>query len=150
MTWQTFAFLIVAGVAFGYSGYRFSILYRIMKNHQGRATERLNDLGARIQTALVNVLGQKAVLRKKSAGIMHATIFWGFLIITVGTLEQFVEHALQRSQLRIHRAYRLQRRSCSLRISSLSPCCLRSATPATAASSSAPWAWAGRATPTSF
>jgi Fe-S oxidoreductase len=30
------------------------------------------------------------VLRKKSAGIMHATIFWGFLIITIGTLEQFV------------------------------------------------------------
>ena len=30
------------------------------------------------------------MLKKKSAGIMHATIFWGFLIITIGTLEQFV------------------------------------------------------------
>jgi Fe-S oxidoreductase len=89
MTWQTFAFLIVAGIAFGCSGYRFSILYRIMRNHRGKAPNRLAELPARIQTAIVNVLGQKAVLKKKSAGIMHATIFWGFLIITLGTLEQF-------------------------------------------------------------
>ena len=41
-------------------------------------------------TALVNVLGQRKVLRKPSAGIMHATIFWGFLIITIGTAEQFL------------------------------------------------------------
>jgi Fe-S oxidoreductase len=90
MTWQTFAFLLASAIAFGYSGYRFSILYRMMKNHQGKDGDRLSDLPARIQTALVNVLGQRAVLRKKSAGIMHATIFWGFLVITVGTIEQFV------------------------------------------------------------
>jgi Fe-S oxidoreductase len=89
MTWQTIAFLAVAGVAFSYSAYRFSILLRMMKAHQGKAT-RLNDIPARIQTTIANVLGQKAVLKKKSAGIMHATIFWGFIIITVGTLEQFV------------------------------------------------------------
>jgi Fe-S oxidoreductase len=89
MTWQTFAFLIVAGLALSYSGYRFSILYRLMKNHRGQAPDRLSDLAGRIETAIVNVLGQKAVLKKKSAGIMHATIFWGFLIITIGTLEQF-------------------------------------------------------------
>jgi Fe-S oxidoreductase len=89
MTWQTFAFLIAAGIAFGYSGYRFSILFKMMKAHQGKSN-RLDDIPARVQTTIANVLGQKAVLRKKSAGIMHATIFWGFIIITLGTLEQFV------------------------------------------------------------
>jgi hypothetical protein len=89
MTWQTFAFLIVAGSAFGYSGYRFSILLKMMKNHQGKAPE-FGQLYDRIVTTIINVLGQKAVLKKKSAGIMHATIFWGFLIISIGTLEQFV------------------------------------------------------------
>lgn len=88
MTWQTFAFLFVAGATFGYSGYRFHILYRLMKAHSGKYPVDLN-LSARIATGLANVLGQRAVLRKPSAGIMHATIFWGFLIITLGTLEQF-------------------------------------------------------------
>ncbi|MFZ9595371.1 MAG: (Fe-S)-binding protein [Bdellovibrionia bacterium] len=88
MTWQTFAFLIVAGSAFGYSGYRFHRLYQMMKNHQGKAPA-VGQISERILTTLANVLGQKAVLRKKSAGIMHATIFWGFLIISIGTLEQF-------------------------------------------------------------
>lgn len=89
MTWQTFAFLIVAGIAFGYSGYRFSILYKLIKAHQGKAF-RLDDIGQRIQVTLENVLGQKAVLQKNPIGIAHTLIFWGFLIITLGTLEQFI------------------------------------------------------------
>ena len=36
MTWQTFVFLIVAAGAFGYSGYRFSILYKMMKALNGK------------------------------------------------------------------------------------------------------------------
>ena len=88
MTWQTILFLIVAGLAFGYSGYRFLILYKMMKNHQGK-TSRGDHLAERTLSIFTHVLGQKAVLQKKSAGIMHATIFWGFLVITIGTLEQF-------------------------------------------------------------
>ncbi len=88
MTWQTYLFLVVAAATFSYSGYRFSILYRMMKNHQGKA-DRLDHIPQRIMTTIANVLGQRAVLQKKSAGIMHATIFWGFMVITLGTLEQF-------------------------------------------------------------
>ena len=88
MTWQTFAFLIVACTAACLSGLRFTQLLKMMKMHQGKV-ERLDHLQARISTLIINVLGQKAVLRKKYAGIMHATIFWGFLVITTGTLEQF-------------------------------------------------------------
>jgi Fe-S oxidoreductase len=88
MTLQSIAFILVAAAAFGYSGYRFSILYKLMKAHQGKSS-RLNDIPARITTTIANVLGQKAVLKKKNAGIMHATIFWGFLIISIGTTEQF-------------------------------------------------------------
>src|SRR5690242_9602291 len=89
MTWQTFAFILVAGSAFGYSGYRFSLLFRMMKAHRGRGPS-LKHVPARIATAIVNVLGQRAVLRKNPIGIAHTTIFWGFIIITLGTLEQFV------------------------------------------------------------
>src|SRR4051812_22253156 len=88
MTWQTFLFIPVALFAFGFSGYKLSILIRLLKGHQGKSY-RLNDIPARIMTAIVNVFGQKATMKKKSIGIAHATIFWGFIIITVGTLEQF-------------------------------------------------------------
>lgn len=89
MTWQTFLFIFVATAAFTYSGYRFSILIKLMKQHQGKGP-KYGDIMDRVLTTITNVLGQKAVLRKPAAGIMHATIFWGFLVITTGTLEQFV------------------------------------------------------------
>ena len=88
MTWQTFLFIIVAGSAFGYSGYRLKLLFQIVKAHQGRAM-RVDRIPERIKSVLINVLGQKATLRKRTIGIIHTTIFWGFLIITLGTLEQF-------------------------------------------------------------
>ncbi len=87
LTWQTFLFLPIAFSAFGLSSYRFYLLYKMMMSHRGKGPT-LNQIKARIWTTFVNVLGQKAVLQKRGAGIMHAIIFWGFIIITVGTLEQ--------------------------------------------------------------
>jgi Fe-S oxidoreductase len=90
MTWQTPVFLIVAATAFGISGYKLSQLIKMMKAHQGKATDRLDNMPARIFAVIKNVLGQNAVLRKRIIGTAHATIFWGFIIITIGTLEQFI------------------------------------------------------------
>jgi Fe-S oxidoreductase len=89
MTWQTFAFLIVAGTAFTLSGRRFATLYRLMKAQTGKAPE-VKDIGKRVQTAIVNVLGQKAVLKDTWIGVAHTAIFWGFLVISLGTVEQFL------------------------------------------------------------
>lgn len=89
MTWQTFLFLIVAGVAFGYSGKKFLTLWKLLKAQQGQGP-KLDRLPERIKETLSNVLGQKAVMQKQPIGIAHATIFWGFLIITIGTIEQFL------------------------------------------------------------
>jgi Fe-S oxidoreductase len=89
MTWQTLAFLIVGGSAFYLSGKKFAVLYRVMKSQKGKAP-KFGDFGDRIKTALVNVLGQKAVLQNPGIGIAHTLIFWGFIIISFGTLEQFL------------------------------------------------------------
>lgn len=94
MTWQTFAFLIAAGAAFSYSGYRIFLLIKLMKAHQGKAA-RLDDIPQRVGAFITNVLGQKAVLQKKYIGILHTTIFWGFIVISFGTLEQFVSTLYQ-------------------------------------------------------
>ena len=89
MTWQTIAFLIVAGSAFYISGKRFAILFKLMKAQTGKAPE-IKDFGRRIQTTIVNVLGQKAVLQDRYIGMIHTAIFWGFIIISFGTVEQFL------------------------------------------------------------
>ena len=88
MTWQTLAFLIIGGGAFFISGRRFHVLYQMMKAQKGKSP-KFSDLGARIKNTLVYVLGQKAVLQKPFIGIAHTAVFWGFIIITIGTLEQF-------------------------------------------------------------
>jgi len=91
MTWQTFVFIIVAGAAFSYSGYRFSLLFKMAKNHKGKTwSPRLNNIPSRIGSVIENVLFQRSVFRNRYSGMLHSMIFWGFLIITIGTLEQFV------------------------------------------------------------
>ena len=89
MTWQTLAFLIVGGGAFYISGKRFHVLYQIMKAQKG-SSPKFGEYCSRIQTAIVNVLGQRAVLQNPGIGIAHTAIFWGFLIISIGTVEQFL------------------------------------------------------------
>jgi Fe-S oxidoreductase/nitrate reductase gamma subunit len=45
---------------------------------------------ARIGSVIVNVLGQARLLQNDFwPGLMHATIFWGFCILTLGTIEFF-------------------------------------------------------------
>jgi Fe-S oxidoreductase len=89
MTWQTLAFLIVGGGAFFISGKRFYALYQMLKAQKGKAP-KFGDFAERIKIALVYVLGQKAVLQKPFVGIAHTAIFWGFIIISIGTVEQFL------------------------------------------------------------
>lgn len=88
MTMEALVFLLVAGAAFGYSGYRFSLLFKMMKQLKGK-TPTFGNISERINIVLVFILGQKAVLKDRWIGIAHTGIFWGFLVITLGTLEQF-------------------------------------------------------------
>jgi hypothetical protein len=92
VTTSSFVFLAVFLAANAYFAYRVSVLYRLAKATTGPAWggNRLDRIPERISTFIANVIGQKAVLRKKSAGIMHAAIFWGFIIITLETTENFI------------------------------------------------------------
>jgi Fe-S oxidoreductase len=76
-------FLGAVGV-FVYVAYR---LYKILM--LGVAEDRFDRVGERIKGVLVFVFGQRRVVREPS-GWGHFTIFWGFLLITVGTVEGFV------------------------------------------------------------
>lgn len=88
MSFESILFLLIATSAFTYSFYRFRILTQLMKNQQGVARP-IDQIPKRLKETLIYVFGQKAVLQKKWIGTIHTIIFWGFLIITLGTLEQF-------------------------------------------------------------
>src|SRR3972149_4332269 len=66
---------------------RASFLVRLMM--LGKPSVRWDQIGRRLKGVLVHVLGQGRLLTEFRAGLMHATIFWGFLILTVGTIEFF-------------------------------------------------------------
>ena len=84
--WLFFYALIV--IALALLVHRVTYLLRIML--KGKAAARWDHVPARLRAVLVFVLGQLRLLRGDFwPGLMHATIFWGFLILTLGTLEFF-------------------------------------------------------------
>lgn len=56
----------------------------------GAKEDRFDQIPERLKGVLVFVFGQKRVVREP-AGWGHFIIFWGFLLITVGTVEGFVK-----------------------------------------------------------
>ncbi|MBI4301755.1 MAG: (Fe-S)-binding protein [Chloroflexi bacterium] len=77
--------LIAAVAFFFYQVYRRYRLLRLGKNEN-----RFDRPGERIKGVLVYFLAQWRVLIGRAyAGPMHAIIFWGFLVISLGTLDTF-------------------------------------------------------------
>src|SRR5216684_3330293 len=84
--WLPFYALIV--VALALFTWRMAYLVRLMRI--GKPAARWDKVPARLLNVVVNVLGQGRLLRGDFwPGLMHATIFWGFVILTLGTLEFF-------------------------------------------------------------
>ncbi len=81
-------FLISIG-AFGYTAYRIiSVLLAAKK------IDRFDKIGERFTTTLLVAFGQSKILRKPVAGILHALVWWGFIVITLGTLEIVIDGLL--------------------------------------------------------
>jgi Fe-S oxidoreductase len=80
-----YALIAVALVLFAQ---RVSFLVRLMLT--GKPTSRWDQVPARVEKVIVFVLGQARLIGGDfRAGLMHATIFWGFIILTLGTIEFF-------------------------------------------------------------
>jgi Fe-S oxidoreductase len=70
------AALAVAGTLFAR---RARFLVRLVR--KGKPLERTDDVAGRVRNEAVIVLGQKKLLQRLVPGVMHALIFWGFLIL---------------------------------------------------------------------
>ncbi|MGH2704431.1 MAG: (Fe-S)-binding protein [Actinomycetota bacterium] len=57
----------------------------------GRPERRTDNLGARVARELRVVLGQQKLLQWPAPGLMHALIFWGFVVLLTTIVEGFGE-----------------------------------------------------------
>ncbi len=69
----------------------FSLSRKIQLVAAGRGGVVLEDWPARVRGLLVWAIGQKRMFSEPVAGIMHALIFWGFLVFGVRSLSLVVE-----------------------------------------------------------
>jgi len=84
-TW--FALLTIAAVA----AVVWSLSRKLALILAGRRDVPLADWGERVRGVLVFFLGQRRMFLEPLAGVMHALIFWGFLVFSVRSVSMVVE-----------------------------------------------------------
>jgi Fe-S oxidoreductase/nitrate reductase gamma subunit len=93
--WMQWTFYAVAGItslAFLYGFYR-----RYKKYRRGRAVNRLNNIGERIRRALVAIAQNRTIFHRDTyAGLSHFLIFWGFVVLFIGTVLVAIDHDILR------------------------------------------------------
>ncbi|MBI2981473.1 MAG: (Fe-S)-binding protein, partial [Deltaproteobacteria bacterium] len=79
---------ILLFLALGFFGYTLSRWWTVLRSAQ--PDPRFNDYKQRFKNLLVIAFGQSRMLRRDfKAGLMHAVIFWGFLVISLRTILLF-------------------------------------------------------------
>ena len=91
--WGNMVYVLMA-IAMGilvWAFYRRALLWRT-----GRPDNRLDHLNRRITSFLrkmvVEVLGQRRILREPFPGVMHLIVFWAFLSFLAATIADFIHH----------------------------------------------------------
>jgi hypothetical protein len=64
----------------------YGFFRRIRVYRLGKPLQRLDHLSARIGRLVKRGLGQLRVMQVKAPGISHALLFWGMLLLFIGTL----------------------------------------------------------------
>ena len=73
------ALALVVAVAAGLFLRRAHLLYRLVR--LGKPAGRGGDIGRRVQAEATIVLGQRKLLQRLVPGVVHAFIFWGFVVL---------------------------------------------------------------------
>jgi Fe-S oxidoreductase len=83
-------------IAVGLAGRRALLLFRLVR--LGRPVDRREDLPRRLLREGTEVLGQRKLFQRALPGLMHALIFWGFLVLLTTIVEvvgQIVDPAFE-------------------------------------------------------
>ena len=89
MTTGNIIFIVVLLLSFGLFGYSVNRLLVLLK--LGKPENRFDRIGARLRKVLVVAFGQSKILREPFAGLIHASIFWGFVILLTAVVEAIGE-----------------------------------------------------------
>jgi Fe-S oxidoreductase len=73
------ALAVVLSVAAGLFGRRAHLLYRIVR--LGKPAGRTGEVARRARAEATIVLGQRKLLQRLGPGLVHAFIFWGFVVL---------------------------------------------------------------------
>jgi len=76
---QAIALAVTLAIAIALFGRRAWTLYRLLR--MGKPVARFDDIPARARQEAVVVVGQSKLLQRLLPGLMHAAIFWGFLVL---------------------------------------------------------------------
>lgn len=74
-------------VAFSIALFAFNFSKIVKTVLMGKFRNRFGDIAKRVGIFLEQVAGHKKLLRQPGPGLLHFTIFWGFVILTLGTIE---------------------------------------------------------------
>src|SRR5580658_187489 len=74
---------------FAIAGRRFFWLYQLISAGQPAVPSRFKDVPKRIKAELVEVGGQRRLLKWTVPGVAHAFTFWGFTILFLTIIEAF-------------------------------------------------------------
>src|SRR6266567_7413896 len=85
---------VVLAAAVGIFARRTWLLYRLVR--LGQPVNRFDDLPKRVELEATVVLGQRKLLQRTVPGLMHAFIFWGFLVLLT-TIAEAIEQIYRRS-----------------------------------------------------
>lgn len=88
MTTENVVFLFVLLIAAGFFSLNVQRLVEYMR--LGKPEDRTDHPFQRIWNVLRVGIAQTKILREPIAGVMHATIFWGFMVLTAGTVELLI------------------------------------------------------------
>jgi heterodisulfide reductase subunit C len=80
-----FIFLITLGI-FAWTMSRIFAFFKLTK-----PAFPIRNLGKRINITLKVAIGQSKILRWPFTGLLHALVFWGFMVITVGSFEMVID-----------------------------------------------------------
>jgi Fe-S oxidoreductase len=93
LLWINFAAFILV-TAYGVSLFIYLIRSRMAYIKLGKKTEFDQQLNERLKNIMVNVFGQKKLLKDKKSGIMHVMFFYGFILVQFGALDFIIKGLL--------------------------------------------------------
>ena len=89
MTAANWIFLAVVVLAFGFFALNVQRLASYLRI--AKPDERTDHPALRLRNVLAIGIAQSKILRDPIAGALHASVFWGFIVLTAGTAEVIIE-----------------------------------------------------------